>query len=212
MSEEDVPPPPAPPSSPPLPAPPRPIRTASTALPPLSGGLRRLASSVSLEPRLGVATPALALPAPPPSVPPNPADGVPGHHRPTATDRVAAAIAAAATASAAAATSPRAGGVGADGEGRTADALLPSSSTLPPDAQGERVLLFFGIIDFLQSYNARKWAEHALKAAAFGPSAASVVSPSAYAARFMGAMERLFVDGGEEGGGGEGGGAGGGGS
>jgi len=213
VSEEGVPPPPPPP--PPLPPPPRPVRTTSfAAVPVLSSGLRRLASSVCLEPRLGVATPALALPAPPPSVPPNPGAGAPGHHRPTATDRVAATIAAAATASAAAATSPREVLAGAPGDAGPSSPL--SSAPAPAPAaphhqhqprQGERVLLFFGIIDFLQSYNARKWAEHALKAAAFGPSAASVVSPSAYAARFMGAMERLFVDGEE--GEGEGGGNGG---
>jgi hypothetical protein len=79
-----------------------------------------------------------------------------------------------------------------------ASSSAPSSSSSAPP--GEPVLLFFGIIDFLQSYNARKAAEHAVKTVAYGPRAMSVVNPRAYAARFMGAMERLFVEG--EGGGG----------
>ena len=59
---------------------------------------------------------------------------------------------------------------------------------------GEPVLLFFGVIDFLQSYTVRKAAEHAVKAVAFASGdSMSVVNPRQYARRFNDAMARLFV-------------------
>ena len=56
------------------------------------------------------------------------------------------------------------------------------------------MLLFFGVIDFLQSYTVRKAAEHAIKAVAFASGdSMSVVNPKQYARRFNDAMARLFV-------------------
>ena len=71
----------------------------------------------------------------------------------------------------------------------------PRVTTTTTPTTGEPVLLYFGIIDFLQAYNARKAAEHAVKTVAYGRGdAMSVVNPHAYAARFMAVMERLFVE------------------
>ena len=74
----------------------------------------------------------------------------------------------------------------------------PASAVAAPEAlggrDGEPVLLFFGVIDFLQSYTPRKAAEHALKAVAFASGdSMSVVNPRQYARRFNEAMGRLFV-------------------
>ena len=73
----------------------------------------------------------------------------------------------------------------------------PASAVAAPDAlgtPGEPVLLFFGVIDFLQGYTPRKAAEHALKAVAFASGdSMSVVNPRQYARRFNEAMARLFV-------------------
>ncbi len=65
-----------------------------------------------------------------------------------------------------------------------------------PTAKPEPVLLFFGIIDFLQEYTLRKKLEHAAKAA-IHPSQSkgvSVADPHAYAKRFMRFMEQVFVE------------------
>ena len=57
--------------------------------------------------------------------------------------------------------------------------------------QREPVSLYFGIIDFLQTYNSRKFVEHAWKSTMHGPGV-SVADPKLYARRFMECMENLF--------------------
>lgn len=57
----------------------------------------------------------------------------------------------------------------------------------------EPVLLFFGIIDFLQPYNARKRVERAFKVSMHG-SGVSVADPKQYAKRFLGFVGSVFVD------------------
>jgi hypothetical protein len=59
----------------------------------------------------------------------------------------------------------------------------------------EPVLLYFGIIDFLQRYNTRKRLEHAWKSSLHG-AAVSVADPHHYAQRFLHFMQDLFVVGG----------------
>ena len=56
----------------------------------------------------------------------------------------------------------------------------------------EPVLLYFGIIDFLQHYNARKWVEHAWKKTLHGNSV-SVADPHHYAKRFVNFLDQIFV-------------------
>lgn len=56
----------------------------------------------------------------------------------------------------------------------------------------EPVVLYFGIIDFLQEYNWRKRAEHGLKAVLQDKGGISVVDPRSYARRFMRCMQRVF--------------------
>ncbi|KAL4451482.1 hypothetical protein ABPG75_007144 [Micractinium tetrahymenae] len=58
--------------------------------------------------------------------------------------------------------------------------------------QPEQVLLYFGIIDFLQEYNMRKMLEHGLKAVVQDGKAISVVEPRTYAKRFLRFMDRVF--------------------
>ena len=142
---------------------------AAAAAPPLPP-LRRLhsvgaAAALAHPPRLGVSTPAVALP-----------------DHPLCPRRESSFLAAL-----------------RPGSARPATPAAPATLDL-----GEPVLLYFGVIDFLQGYNARKAAEHVVKSLAYGPAAMSVVNPRAYAARFMGAVERLFVEA-EEGRGREGG-------
>eukprot|EP00887_Chlorella_sp_A99_P001757 scaffold19.g1757.t1 len=60
--------------------------------------------------------------------------------------------------------------------------------------RSEPVLLYFGIIDFLQDYTLRKRAEHLLKAAMHNGSAISVCDPRAYARRFLAFMEQVFLE------------------
>lgn len=54
---------------------------------------------------------------------------------------------------------------------------------------GERLLLYFGIIDILQKYRFTKKVEHALKSIAHDSKNISVTNPSFYAKRFMDFME-----------------------
>lgn len=56
----------------------------------------------------------------------------------------------------------------------------------------EEVLLFFGIIDFLQEYNMRKKLEHSIKAVVQDGKAISVVEPRSYARRFLKFMDKVF--------------------
>lgn len=60
----------------------------------------------------------------------------------------------------------------------------------------EPVLLYFGIIDFLQKYNTRKRLEHAWKSSLHG-AAVSVADPHHYAQRFLHFMQDIFVVGGQ---------------
>eukprot|EP00891_Asterochloris_glomerata_P007971 jgi/Astpho2/7971/Aster-06568 len=57
----------------------------------------------------------------------------------------------------------------------------------------EPVLVYYGIIDFLQEYSMRKRMEHAMKATVFNGKAISVVDPHSYRVRFLHAMNSLFV-------------------
>ena len=54
------------------------------------------------------------------------------------------------------------------------------------------VLLYFGIIDFLQKYNARKRLEKFVKTSLHGNSV-SVADPKHYAARFLNFMKTIFI-------------------
>lgn len=56
----------------------------------------------------------------------------------------------------------------------------------------EPVLLYFGIIDFLQKYNTRKRVEHAWKTSLHG-SSVSVADPRHYSKRFLKFLDELFV-------------------
>ncbi|CAA6664931.1 unnamed protein product [Spirodela intermedia] len=56
------------------------------------------------------------------------------------------------------------------------------------------VVLYFGIIDILQGYNARKKVEHALKSLRFDPLTISAVEPKLYAKRFIGFLEKVFQE------------------
>jgi 1-phosphatidylinositol-4-phosphate 5-kinase len=83
---------------------------------------------------------------------------------------------------------------------------LPAAARAPPPRPGGgapppmnaaaprgEVLLYAGVIDFLQPFNARKRLEAALKGVARDARAVSVAEPAAYARRFLGAMERVFA-------------------
>ncbi|XVF00693.1 hypothetical protein REPUB_Repub04eG0023300 [Reevesia pubescens] len=52
------------------------------------------------------------------------------------------------------------------------------------------VILYMGIIDILQEYNAKKKAEHACKSVKFDPLSISVVEPEVYARRFIDFLEQ----------------------
>lgn len=59
--------------------------------------------------------------------------------------------------------------------------------------ESEPVLIYFGIIDFLQEYRMKKRMEHVMKATVFGGKTISVVDPHRYAKRFKGFMQNVFV-------------------
>ncbi|KAL4451483.1 hypothetical protein ABPG75_007145 [Micractinium tetrahymenae] len=59
--------------------------------------------------------------------------------------------------------------------------------------QCEPVLLYFGVIDFLQDYTLRKHLERWTKAAVWGGQAVSVAAPGSYSYRFLAAMQRVLV-------------------
>ncbi|CAN6584489.1 unnamed protein product [Malus baccata var. baccata] len=56
------------------------------------------------------------------------------------------------------------------------------------------VVLFMGIIDILQEYNAKKKLEHAYKSLKFDPQRISAVEPELYAKRFINFLEEVFSD------------------
>ncbi|CAN1828908.1 Phosphatidylinositol 4-phosphate 5-kinase 7 [Linum perenne] len=56
------------------------------------------------------------------------------------------------------------------------------------------VVLYMGIIDILQGYNARKKAEHAYKSMRFDSVTISVVEPEQYANRFIDSLRKVFHD------------------
>eukprot|EP00887_Chlorella_sp_A99_P001758 scaffold19.g1758.t1 len=60
--------------------------------------------------------------------------------------------------------------------------------------QADEVVLFFGVIDFLQEYNMRKKLEHSFKSVVADGSAISVCDPRAYARRFLAFMEQVFLE------------------
>ncbi|KAK9837682.1 hypothetical protein WJX74_002866 [Apatococcus lobatus] len=73
----------------------------------------------------------------------------------------------------------------------------PQRGSSSPLAQrspgGEKVMLYFGIIDFLQEYNFRKRMEHAMKRTVVDGKTISVVDPRQYAKRFRRSMKDTFV-------------------
>ena len=72
------------------------------------------------------------------------------------------------------------------GVGMSAVARFRSGTT-------ENVVVYFGIIDFLQGYTAVKKAEHVLKAIRYSGSSVSVVNPRFYCQRFLDFMKTIFV-------------------
>ena len=83
----------------------------------------------------------------------------------------------------------RDGGGGGDIFGRAVPAMAVSKA----GGHAEPVLLFFGIIDFLQSYTARKMVERAFKVTIHDGDSVSVANPKLYSERFMHAMEKILV-------------------
>eukprot|EP00241_Pyramimonas_parkeae_P000099 CAMPEP_0114241896 /NCGR_PEP_ID=MMETSP0058-20121206/9877_1 /TAXON_ID=36894 /ORGANISM="Pyramimonas parkeae, CCMP726" /LENGTH=1218 /DNA_ID=CAMNT_0001354453 /DNA_START=137 /DNA_END=3793 /DNA_ORIENTATION=+ len=59
--------------------------------------------------------------------------------------------------------------------------------------QPQHAVIYFGIIDFLQEYNMRKKLEHHGKSLKFDKSSISVTNPQAYAKRFRGYMQKVFI-------------------
>ncbi|GBG74295.1 hypothetical protein CBR_g18706 [Chara braunii] len=59
--------------------------------------------------------------------------------------------------------------------------------------QVKDVVLYFGIIDILQEYDMRKWAENAIKSVQYDGAAISAVDPALYAHRFKEFMFRAFA-------------------
>ncbi|TYJ40770.1 hypothetical protein E1A91_A04G163500v1 [Gossypium mustelinum] len=57
------------------------------------------------------------------------------------------------------------------------------------------VILYMGIIDILQEYNAKKKTEHAYKSVKFGPTTISVVEPELYANRFTNFLKQKVFPG-----------------
>ncbi|XP_022725529.1 phosphatidylinositol 4-phosphate 5-kinase 7-like isoform X2 [Durio zibethinus] len=63
------------------------------------------------------------------------------------------------------------------------------------DFEHLEVVLFMGIIDILQEYNAKKKAEHACKSVKFDPLSISVIEPELYAKRFTNFLQQtVFPD------------------
>lgn len=56
-------------------------------------------------------------------------------------------------------------------------------------ANGDRVLLYIGIIDILQDYRFIKWSEHFIKSIVYDGSAVSVTDPKVYKKRFVNFMQ-----------------------
>ncbi|CAN0878564.1 Phosphatidylinositol 4-phosphate 5-kinase 8 [Linum grandiflorum] len=56
------------------------------------------------------------------------------------------------------------------------------------------VVLYMGVIDILQEYNARKKAEHAYKSIRFDSVTISVVEPHLYSNRFIDSLQKVFPD------------------
>lgn len=56
------------------------------------------------------------------------------------------------------------------------------------------VVLYFGIIDILQSYNMKKKVEHAYKSLYFDPMSISSLEPKAYSRRFINFLSEVFPD------------------
>ena len=84
-----------------------------------------------------------------------------------------------------------------DADGQTSIGWGMPAISVQVDANGVEhrtpVLLYFGIIDFLQRYNTRKKVEKLWKTTLRGPSV-SVADPVHYANRFMSFMKGVFVD------------------
>jgi 1-phosphatidylinositol-4-phosphate 5-kinase len=58
---------------------------------------------------------------------------------------------------------------------------------------GSRAIYYFGLIDFLQPYNAKKAIEYRLKSVVYKQGAFSCVPPREYADRFLDYLDRHIV-------------------
>ncbi|GAB4813492.1 hypothetical protein N2152v2_000538 [Parachlorella kessleri] len=70
---------------------------------------------------------------------------------------------------------------------------VPAVAVRRDGGESQPVLLFFGIIDFLQEYTVLKRAEHSWKALVQDGASVSVTDPRAYRKRFLATMRELFV-------------------
>ncbi|KAK1285096.1 Phosphatidylinositol 4-phosphate 5-kinase 5 [Acorus calamus] len=82
------------------------------------------------------------------------------------------------------------------GKARTDEGSIASSSLSRRKSQtdeGHEVLLFVGIIDFLQGYNMVKRVEHVYKSLQFDPQSISAVNPHFYSTRFQEFIAKVFT-------------------
>ncbi|KAK1275859.1 Phosphatidylinositol 4-phosphate 5-kinase 9 [Acorus gramineus] len=82
------------------------------------------------------------------------------------------------------------------GKARTDEGSIASSSLSRRKSrtnEGHEVLLFVGIIDFLQGYNMVKRVEHVYKSLQFDPQSISAVNPHFYSTRFQEFIAKVFT-------------------
>lgn len=98
---------------------------------------------------------------------------------------------------AAAATRPAANQLLATALSNPKEAMGSRSGAGATDVDGldgsEDVILFVGLIDWLQPYNMRKKVEHRVKSVVQDAKGISVQEPKTYSRRFLGFMEKVFV-------------------
>eukprot|EP01025_Chloroclados_australasicus_P064321 TRINITY_DN8580_c3_g1_i6.p2 TRINITY_DN8580_c3_g1~~TRINITY_DN8580_c3_g1_i6.p2 ORF type:complete len:501 (-),score=43.13 TRINITY_DN8580_c3_g1_i6:340-1842(-) len=79
------------------------------------------------------------------------------------------------------------------GAGMVATAVPMAGQEGEQAKSGEDVILFFGIIDFLQEYNLSKKFEHNFKAITQDSKGVSVTNPTTYAQRFVNFLKNVFI-------------------
>jgi len=91
-----------------------------------------------------------------------------------------------------------------DGDG-TSNPTVPvpkrPGSPSSDGGSGDEAILYVGLIDWLQPYNVRKKVERSVKAMVQDPKGISVQEPKAYAKRFLGFVEKIFLGDSQQGGG-----------